>query len=83
MKKPTSKKRTRPSLDELLPEYDFSGAAPNPYASRVQKGSAVILLEPDVAAAFPTAEEANDALRARAGLIARHGHLQPPGAKNR
>jgi hypothetical protein len=36
--------------DEILPEYDFSGAAPNKYASRYAAGSAVVVLEPDLSA---------------------------------
>src|ERR1017187_1680545 len=34
--------------DEILPEYDFSRASPNKFASRYTKGSAVVVLEPDV-----------------------------------
>jgi hypothetical protein len=58
--------------DEILPEYDFSRARPNKYASRYAKGSIVITLDPDVAAVFPGARQANEALRALAGLIRRH-----------
>jgi hypothetical protein len=58
--------------DEILPEYDFSRARPNKYASRYAKGSVVITLDPDVAAVFPGAREANEALRALAGLIRQH-----------
>ncbi len=57
---------------EVLPEYDFSRARPNKYASRYAKGSIVITLDPDVAAVFPGAREANEALRALGGLIRRH-----------
>ncbi len=63
--------------DEILPEYDFSGAGPNPYAARYAAGSTVIVLEPDVAAAFPDSREANQALRALAGIIDRHQAVQP------
>ncbi len=63
--------------DEILPEYDFSRAAPNKYASRYAEGSAVVVLEPDVAAAFPTPGEANDALRALAGIIQKHRSRRP------
>jgi hypothetical protein len=58
--------------DEILPEYDFRHSQRNPYASRYAAGSSVVVLEPDVAAAFPTAEEANDALRALAAIIQKH-----------
>jgi hypothetical protein len=54
--------------DEILPEYDFSKGELNKYASRYARGSAVVVLEPDVAAVFPTSSEANDALRAIARI---------------
>ena len=57
--------------DEILSEYDFTRARHNQYASRCAAGSAVVVLEPDVAAAFPTSSEANEALRALAGIIER------------
>jgi hypothetical protein len=62
----------RVDVDEILPEYDFSRARPNKYASRYAAGSVVVVLEPDVAAMLPSAGEANDALRALAGLIRKH-----------
>lgn len=63
--------------DEALPEYDFSRSRPNRYASRYAKGSLVVTLDPDVAAIFPGAREANDALRALAGVIRRHRTRRP------
>lgn len=66
--------------DEILPEYDFSRARRNKYASRYAKGSVVLTLDPDVAAVFPGATEANEALRTLAGLIRRH---QPRKAASR
>ena len=59
-------------LDEILPDYNFSRARPNKYAARYAKGSIVVTLDPDVAAVFPGAREANDALRALAGVIRSH-----------
>ena len=59
--------------DEILSEYDFSRSRPNKFASRYASDSLVVVLEPDVAAAFPTAGEANAALRVLAGLIQKHG----------
>ena len=64
-------------VDGILPEYDFSHARPNTYASRYAKGAVVITLDPDVAAVFPGAREANEALRALAGLIRRHRLRRP------
>jgi len=74
MKKTRSKGvlKRRVAEDEILPEYDFSKAQRNKYASRYAAGSSVVVLEPDVAAAFPTAGEANDALRALAAIIQKH-----------
>lgn len=73
MKKANGKRTAVKRLagDEILPEYDFAHASRNKYASRYAAGSAVVVLEPDVAAAFPTSEEANEALRALAGIIER------------
>jgi hypothetical protein len=59
-------------FDEILPEYDFSRSRPNKYAARYAAGSIVVVLEPDVAAVFPSARETNEALRALAGIIHRH-----------
>ena len=55
-----------------MPEYDFSRASRNKYASEYAAGSSVVVLEPDVAAAFPSSGEVNDALRALAVIIRKH-----------
>ena len=70
----------RVAVDEILPEYDFSRARPNTYAARYSKGSVVVTLDPDVAAVFPSAGQANEALRALAGIIRKH---QPRRAQSR
>jgi hypothetical protein len=67
----------RADADEILPEYDFSRASRNKYASQYVVGSSVVVLEPDVAAAFPSSGEANEALRALAGIIAKHRPRRP------
>lgn len=71
MKKNRSKQKASngAGTDEIVPEYDFSRATRNKYAFRYTEGSAVIVLDPDVAAAFPSSVEANEALRALAGII--------------
>ncbi|MGH7625622.1 MAG: hypothetical protein ACREOJ_09925 [Gemmatimonadaceae bacterium] len=74
MKKPVSKKPARTRRvgeDDIRPEYDFSKARPNPYASRFQAGVTVVTLDADVAKTFPDAATVNDALRALA-KIANH-----------
>jgi len=52
--------------DDLLPEYDFAsmkGGVRGKYVERLREGSNVVLLEPDVAAAFPSSGAVNEALR--------------------
>jgi hypothetical protein len=72
------KVRTRKvDVNEVLPEYDFSRSRPNKYAARYAKGDIVVTLDPDVAAVFPGAREANDALRALAGVIRRREARRP------
>ena len=64
MKKTKRKASSSRSADELRPEYDFRGGVRGKYAARYRKGTNVVLLDPDVAAAFGTAESVNRALRA-------------------
>lgn len=52
--------------DALRPEYDFSqlkGKVRGKYVERYREGTNLVLLEPDVAAAFPDAKTVNEALR--------------------
>jgi hypothetical protein len=51
------------SASDVRAEYDFSGGTRGKYSDRYARGSNVVVLEPDVAAAFPTAEAVNAALR--------------------
>jgi hypothetical protein len=59
--------RSKPSApDELRAEYDFSqltGGVRAKYLRRYRAGTNLALLDPDVAAAFPTDEAVNQALR--------------------
>ena len=79
MKRPFSKGKNTDQAngDQILPEYDFSRAPRNEYASRYAAESVVVVLEPDVAAAFPSSREANEALRALAGIIQKHRSRRP------
>jgi hypothetical protein len=52
-------------------EYDFSGGVRGKHAARFAAGSNVVLLEPDVAAEFPTAEDVNETLRAIIEILRR------------
>ena len=60
--------------DEILPEYDFSRARSNKYASRYKKGALVVTLDPEVARVFPTADDVNRTLRSLARIIETVGH---------
>ena len=51
----------------MRPEYDFAsmkGGVRGKYAKRYRAGSNLVLLDPDLAEAFPTEAAVNDALRA-------------------
>ena len=60
----TKKPRTKRAPEEMRPEYDFSGGVRGKYVDRYRKGTNVVLLDPEVAAAFPDSESVNEALRA-------------------
>ncbi|EIC23743.1 hypothetical protein [Thiorhodovibrio frisius] len=51
--------------DDLLPEYDFdfSKAVRGKYYKEYTQSSNIVVLDPDVAAAFENAEAVNSALR--------------------
>lgn len=52
--------------DELRPEYDFAqmkGGIRGKYVQRYREGTNLVLLDPDVAQAFPNDEAVNEALR--------------------
>jgi hypothetical protein len=51
--------------DDLRPEYRFnySKARPNPYAARLKGKAVAVVLDEEVAAAFPTSQSVNTALR--------------------
>jgi hypothetical protein len=53
--------------DELRPEYDLrtllKGSTRGKYAEQYRAGTNLVLLEPDVASAFQSAEAVNEALR--------------------
>jgi hypothetical protein len=60
------KKGNGKSTDELRSEYrrsDFATLMRGKYATRVAKESNVVVLEPEVALAFPNDKAVNDALR--------------------
>jgi hypothetical protein len=50
--------------ENIRREYDFSGGVRGKYATRIRRGTRLVVLDPDVAAAFRTSEAVNRALRA-------------------
>jgi hypothetical protein len=70
MKKPRSKR----AAPDMRAEYDFSGGVRGKYADRYCLGVNVILLEPELAAAFPDSKSVNDALRALIEIADRASH---------
>ncbi|MEW6388241.1 MAG: hypothetical protein AB1491_12060 [Thermodesulfobacteriota bacterium] len=48
---------------DLLEEYDFSQGVQGKYASRFREGTNLVLLDHDIAEAFPSDEAVNTALR--------------------
>jgi hypothetical protein len=59
-------------------EYDFSKGIRGKYAKRFGEGTNLVLLEPEVARYFPTAQAVNRALRS---LIS-EGKVQLPRSKS-
>ena len=79
------KKKSTERNDELRPEYDMKsllkGGVRGKYAAQYRAGTNLVLLEPDVAKAFPSEKAVNDALRLVMELNkvqekARHGARQ-------
>jgi hypothetical protein len=67
MKKPTLKRSDR----GRRPEYDFSGGVRGKYPGQFKSGTNLVLLEPNIARAFPDAKSVNAALRALITLAKR------------
>ena len=65
--------------DEMRAEYDFSqlkGRVRGKYVERYREGTNLVLLDPDVAAAFPDAKAVNEALRLLMDVAQRQGTRQ-------
>lgn len=61
----------REKEDDLRPEYDFSklnGGVRGKYAKRIQQGTNLVLLSPDVARYFPDEQSVNTVLRSLVGI---------------
>ena len=70
MKKPRPR-RPDPDRDTMRPEYDFTAAVRGVTARRYAEGTNIVVLAPDVAARFPTADAVNEALRSLAAVADR------------
>jgi len=65
------KVNNRETEDDLRPEYDFSklnGGVRGKYAKRMQQGTNLVLLSPDVARYFPDEQSVNTVLRSFVGI---------------
>jgi len=83
-------KKENPTDSDMRDEYDFSsmrGGVRGKYAERLRQESNIVVLEPEIAEAFPTGEAVNAALRgmlATTRAVRTHGGLpntalQPTG----
>ena len=60
------KTATLARTDELRPEYEFAsmkGGVRGKYAPRAREGTNIVLIQPEVAEAFPTERAVNEALK--------------------
>mgnify|MGYP001572660140 FL=1 len=71
MKRPAAKKLATSEVDEMRPEYDFSGGVRGKHAARYAKGTNIVVLDPDVAEAFPNSVAVNEILRALLSILGR------------
>jgi len=81
------KKASRQSPDDLRPEYDLAALGPGvrgKYA-KLLKGTTLVALQPEVAAAFPTSMAVNEALRAvlKATAVVRRSTPVPKRSSHR
>ena len=59
----TKKANSKATLDEMRPEYDLRGGVRGKFFAEYQKGTNLVLLDPDVAKEFRDSEAVNRALR--------------------
>ena len=85
MKLMRTKNVTQNDSDDLRPEYDLSqlkGGVRGKYFKRATAGTTLVLLEPDVAEAFPDAKTVNEALRALAKVALSQAKTSQAGANS-
>jgi hypothetical protein len=86
MKKKPSKSSDGPTerdADEILPEYDaelLRRGVRGKYAQRFREGTNIVVLDPDIAAAFPDSQTVNAALRALLEIARRQTRSKSPAA---
>jgi len=80
--------KSKPSQSELpgdvRPEYDFAsmkGGVRGKYAARFGAGTTLVLLEPDIARAFPTDTAVNQTLRFLLDMTALLPRMNLPGKR--
>ncbi len=61
-------------------EYDIRGGVRGKYYERYRQGTNIVVLEPDVAAAFPDSEAVNTALRLLIRVARQHVTETDPSA---
>ncbi len=69
---PKRSRRRAVREETMLSEYDFSKAERGVTAKRYAAGSNIVVLDADVAAAFPDAQAVNEALRTLLHVADRH-----------
>jgi hypothetical protein len=76
------KKSAKGKNDDLRPQYDLGEllktGVQGKYADRYREGTNLVFLAPDVAEAFPTAEDVNETLR----LVLQLTKLRAKGGKS-
>jgi hypothetical protein len=76
-------RKSKEQQNEMRPEYDFSQAVRGKYYQRYLQSSNVVVLEPDIAMAFPNAAAVNDALRGLLRVAQRSAGLGRPTGKRK
>jgi hypothetical protein len=73
-------KKGKKELDELRPEYrreDFGTMVRGKYAQRMREATNIVVLDPDIAEAFPNAQVVNQTLRRLLELAKNSAHSAP------
>ncbi len=73
-------KKVDSNCDELRAEYqreDFGQMVRGKYAARMRESSNIVVLDPDIAEAFPNAQAVNQTLRRLLELARSSSHVAP------